>query len=171
MIIRFTKGYGKPDRLSCTREDGSATWAALRFTQHDFGHYAIETTLGWQDAFFGLLAQGWSIAQFGQADPVTGHKPVIPVQACQAEAIAGLLDVERRTGNPSPYPLFAEMLACSCEGLGLPIPCITPENLAAIHHCQDALCRRWEDILPGETLALSFPLSFSVLQKGFADGA
>ena len=56
----------RPDTLTCIRDDGSATWMHIHrgFVQHDFAHYVVETTLGFQDSFFGLVAKGYNIPDF-----------------------------------------------------------------------------------------------------------
>ncbi len=156
MRIQFNKGQGKPDTLTCVRDDGSRTWAALNFTAHDFGHYALETTLGWRDAFFGLLAQGWDIADFARRDPATGRKPAVPTQALQAEAIAGLVDIERRAAAPPDHALFTEMLGRVCEGLNIPAPPLTRDQLAAIRLCHSGLLQQWQRLPEGAALELSF---------------
>lgn len=58
----------KPDgsaALSLRRADGSVTWQRQEgiqgrcFPLHDLTHYAVETVLGLDQAFFGLVASGW----------------------------------------------------------------------------------------------------------------
>lgn len=55
--------------LRCVRADGSATWQkqesrhAAFFALHDLTHFAVESTLGFQRGFFGLIAQGWEIEE------------------------------------------------------------------------------------------------------------
>lgn len=79
MIIRYTKGQDKGDSIACFREDGSATWARANVgVRHDLIHYVVETTLGLQEAFYGLLAAGWDMHDFGAVDPATGRKIEIP---------------------------------------------------------------------------------------------
>ena len=157
MTIRFTKGQNKPDTLTCRRDDGSCTWTALNLpAAHDLGHYALETTLGCRHAFFGLLAQGWDIQDFGRPDPKTGRKPTIPPEAIQAEALAGLLDMERRSAHPPAYGIFTEMLASACAGLGVPAPALDAAQLAAIRACHAALLRRWAETAEGMSLELDF---------------
>lgn len=60
MKIRFIKGKDKPNTLACIRADGSVTWSSLGRIpiHHDLTHYAVETTLGLKNSFFGLLAKG-----------------------------------------------------------------------------------------------------------------
>lgn len=158
MTIRLTKGKNKPDTLTCLRDDGSCTWTALNLAPaHDLGHYAIETTLGLRDAFFGLPAQGWAIQDFGQPDPLTGEKPAIPTEAMQAEALAGLLDMERRSHLPPDYAEFHEMLVSVCAGLEVPVPTLTTAQLDAIRSRHTELLHQWADLSKGETLELPFP--------------
>jgi hypothetical protein len=63
-IVRRADGAGL---LRCTRADGSVTWQkqserhAVHFIHHDLTHFAVETTLGYTQGFFGLVAAGWNI--------------------------------------------------------------------------------------------------------------
>ena len=52
--------------LCCTRQDGSVTWQrqtrhAAHFVPHDLTHYAVETSLGYTNGFFGLITEGWDV--------------------------------------------------------------------------------------------------------------
>ncbi len=157
MTIRFTKGQNEPDTLTCRRDDGSCTWTALNLAAgHDLGHYAIEMVLGFRHAFFGLLAQGWDIQDFGRPDSKTGKKPAIPPEAIQAEALAGLLDMERRSDHPPTHTAFVEMLASACAGLGLPAPALDTAQLDAVRARHAALLRQWTEIAEGTSLELDF---------------
>ncbi|MFM8779973.1 MAG: hypothetical protein ACKOFO_00550 [Gemmatimonadota bacterium] len=51
---------GRPS-LACVREDGTRTWARVHpfLPTHDLTHCAVESVLGVDDAFFGLIALGW----------------------------------------------------------------------------------------------------------------
>ena len=44
MTIRFTRGKGKPDTISCFRDDGTSTYSR-GLVVHDIVHYAVETGL------------------------------------------------------------------------------------------------------------------------------
>ncbi len=157
MTIQFTKGRNKPDTLMCRRNDGSCTWTALNLAAgHDLGHYAIETTLGFRDAFFGLLAQGWAIQDFERPDPQSGKKPSVPPEAMQAEVLAMLLDMERRSGHPPAHGAFVEMLASACVGLGVPVPALDAAQLEAIRTRHAALLRQWAELPEGTSLELEF---------------
>ena len=60
LVIRIKKKTDGSAALSCTRADGSVTWQrqdgklGLFFPLHDLTHYAVETTLGFSRAFYGL---------------------------------------------------------------------------------------------------------------------
>jgi hypothetical protein len=83
--------------LRCVRADGSATWQkqgtrhAAFFALHDLTHVAVESTLGFRNGFFGLVAQGWEI------DDTTGKgaRGPLPSGAAEVEYIVGTLDAER----------------------------------------------------------------------------
>src|SRR5262245_55810834 len=65
--IRFTKRPDGAVVLQCVRRDGSATWErhdkqAVFFSFHDLSHFAVETVLGFGRGFYGLIADGWDIA-------------------------------------------------------------------------------------------------------------
>ena len=94
--IRLKKGGDGPATLTLARPDGTRTWSRLHpFSPvHDLLHYAVETTLEFNEAFFGLLVSGWDIDTFGEP----GAPARMPPQAMWAETIVGLLDQERGSG-------------------------------------------------------------------------
>ena len=69
--IKFTKRRDGSVISRFERADGTATWQrkdgpqARFFAVHDLEHYAVETTLGYQRGFYGLVAEGWDLADFG----------------------------------------------------------------------------------------------------------
>lgn len=77
MLIRLSRIRSGPV-LACIREDGSTTWSKSRhgefFARHDLMHNPVETTLGFRENFFGLIAgtgplasganRPWSIPDF-----------------------------------------------------------------------------------------------------------
>lgn len=83
MIIELKKGHNGPPTLSCIRADGTRTRGKLHpfFPVHDLTHAAVESVLGFNEAFFGLVAAGR-----------------LPMEARWAEGIVGVLDLERGTG-------------------------------------------------------------------------
>jgi hypothetical protein len=149
MVIRFTKGKDKEDTLSCFRDDGSTTWERARAgVLHDLIHYVVETTLGCREAFYGLLAAGWDIQEFGTIDPRTGRKPTISVEAGQTEGIVGLLQMDvMGVGR------FEEGEAALAEWN---LPRIAPETLEQMRRDIHALHQQWEQVPPGGHMELLF---------------
>ena len=82
------------------RPDGSATWErkdaryASFFARHDLTHYAVETTMGYRRGFYGLVAEGWDLSDFGSPWP----RGRLPADAEPAELIVGFFDGERADG-------------------------------------------------------------------------
>lgn len=157
MTIRFTKGNHKPHTLTCVRDDGSSTWWPLpeHFLQHDMLHYIVETTLGFQNAFYGLIAEGRDITEFGTRQ---GRKDVYPDEAVAVEFIVGLLQVEMRGPAPPDNDSFFAMLALTCEKQNLPfLQSLTPEQLDAIRAASHAWSEQWEKLPVGKSMEVPFP--------------
>lgn len=93
MLISLTK-QGGLTVLTCTRRDGSVTWQKSArggfFGQHDLLHYAIETTLGLRESFFGLVAAGRSIESF--LEP--GTAAALPIEALNTELMVNQLMID-----------------------------------------------------------------------------
>lgn len=155
MEIRLKKGRDGRDTLACHRADGTATWAALHPSQplHDLTHFAVETTLGLADAFFGLLARGWAIEDFGDRQQLR----LMPAEALYAEVLVGQLDLERLPGNRRPWEAFDASLRLALAGQGVAPRPFTAETLERIRARRAALVAAWARLRPGETLTLSFP--------------
>ena len=75
LFIRIKKKSDGSAALSCLRSDGSVTWqrqdGALGrfFPLHDLTHYAVESELGHSRGFYGLVAGGWNLTDFGKPWP------------------------------------------------------------------------------------------------------
>ena len=75
LTIRIKKQSDGSAALSCTRPDGSVTWQRQEgthgrfFPLHDLTHYAVETVLGYQNGFYGMVARGWNMTDFGAPWP------------------------------------------------------------------------------------------------------
>lgn len=161
MKIRFTRGKNpqepKPDTLTCLRDDGSVTQARLHAgfgAYHDLTHYAVETTLGYTEAFYGLVAGGRDIDSFGTKNGVS--HPIPPVAAF-TELITGLV---QGICLPSGDMTVDEMLATlreSAETEGFASLPISAAQLAQILHLRDILWARWDALPPGDTMELCFP--------------
>jgi hypothetical protein len=163
MTIRFKKNRDGSVAFTCARPDGTATWQrneggnAHFFAYHDLTHYAVETELGHQRGFFGLVAEGWDLADFGSPWP----RGPIPADADPSELIVGFLDGERAMGQALTGAQLAEQTATffASRGIDADPPALTDADLARIRARRAELFARWQALPPGETLELEFALS------------
>lgn len=158
LLIRIKK---KPDgsaALSGTRADGSVTWQRQDgkigqvFPLHDLTHYAVETTLGFRSAFYGLLADGWNISDFGTPE----MKPRLTAEALLAETIVGCFDLERMTGTQSTLDEINARVAEYAAENGLEPRPLTDEDVTRVRTMRSELFARWRALEPGEALELPF---------------
>src|SRR4051812_26680963 len=95
LIIRLKKKRNGEPALTCERPNGSVPWQRQegqvgRFLPlHDLTHFAVESVLRFDSAFFGLIASGWDISDFGGA----GLKHRVGEQALLAEMLVGFFDL------------------------------------------------------------------------------
>ena len=151
MVIQIKKGKDGPDSLACVRADGSRTWSRLHsfFPAHDLTHYAVESVLGYDKAFFGLIAGGRDLGETERN---------LEPQALWAENIVGLFDRERLSGGLVSAAEFNQWLDQILSQQNVPrCPPVTEQQLQAIRDLRDGLHRRWGAIAAGETLAIPFP--------------
>jgi hypothetical protein len=157
MIIRLTKAKGdKPGTLTCLRDDGTTTWqrSTSYFAYHDLIHYAVETTLGYWNAFLGLVAKGRDLDSFGTKN---GVKDVYTAEEGWAENIAGA--IQWLTASSSPTLSNEEILTWlvkSAEAQAISPPCITAEQIGQIREKVRMLHARWDGLPPGGVMELTF---------------
>ena len=159
LTIRIKKKRDGTAAFSCTRADGSTTWQRQEgaqgkfFPLHDLTHYAVETVLRHRRGFYGLLAEGWDITDFGAPWP-RGH---IPDDADPSELIVGFLDVERASGTRWTAHDFNAKTAAYCKENQVFRSChLTEEQLVEIRKVRSQLFQRWSELPEGESLELSF---------------
>ena len=156
LTIRLKKTPDAPPVLTGVRADGSATWqrSHVAFPVHDLVHYCVESTLGFREAFFGLIASGWNIEDFGQPWP----RGPLPEQALLAEQVVG--EVWRAFLQREPLSArelnqrVSEMRAQ--KGLDMP-RMVTEGELGEIQTRLGELALKWKTLTPGGTLELPFP--------------
>lgn len=163
MQIRILKRGDGSGALTCTRHDGSQTWQrqvrhAPFFALHDLTHYAVEVTLGETAAFYGLVASGWEIDDFGPPWP----RGPLPSTALHVELLVGLLDAERASGVPATAAEVADAIAryrAQHDIGGEPWPAIDEATLGRIRAMRDGLFAHWRAVDVGAALELTFPPS------------
>ena len=160
LVVRIKKKTDGDAALSCQRADGSVTWQRQEgqlgrfFPLHDLTHFAVESVLGFDSAFFGLIASGWDISDF--AAPGAKHR--LPDQATLAEVIVGFFDLEQRTGELWNAEDLGGKISAHREEHKVPATSlvITDEQISAIRRKRGELFAAWRAIPPGETLELRF---------------
>ncbi|HET9775451.1 MAG TPA: hypothetical protein VFP77_02660 [Gemmatimonadaceae bacterium] len=160
LTIRIKKNADGRSALTCTRPDGTTTWQSLNATQgrffprHDLTHYAVETVLGHRRGFYGLVAEGWNLTDFGAPWP----RGRIPAEAVLSETIVGLLDLERATGERVNASDVNARLAEVSEEAGITSPEISDSHLDQIRDKRAELFAEWDAVRPGNALELPFDL-------------
>jgi|SRR5579871_34176 len=143
-IVKQPDGAGV---LRCTRHDGSVTWQkqtkhAAHFALHDLTHYAIETSLGYRQGFFGLIAAGWDI----EDTTGKGKRGALPGEAIEVERMVGLFDSERGAGalwSPEEFNQHAPRA-------------LSQEQIRGVRALRSALFQQWFATEAGQTLELTF---------------
>lgn len=164
LVIRIKKGADGRTSLSCTRADGTTTWQrqegdqARFFPRHDLTHYAVETVLGLRKGFYGLVASGWDLSDFGTPWP----RGRLPAEANVSELIVGFFDLERRTGERSTAEELNNQLGEHCAQNGFPKPAeISDADLTRIRQKRAEVFEQWDAVEPGSALELPFPVQAS----------
>ena len=163
MIIQLTKSTpSKPGALKCIRSDGTYTWqpSTPYFAFHDLIHYAVETALGYSEAFYGLVAAGKGLDEFGTKQ---GKKDSYTCEEAWAESIVGLLQWPGAGGGPDlTEEEFFQQLQDVLANQKCCAPPLTVEQLREIKQLMRELHDQWRDIAPGDKLALIFPFAREV---------
>jgi hypothetical protein len=152
--IQITKKKDGSVIFRCLRRDGTATWQrqegshAQFFPLHDLTHFAVETVLGHRRGFYGLVAEGWDLTDFGTPWP----RGPLPADAEPTEFIVGMFDLERATGAR----VSAEDIASNVAAANLSHPVLTQSDLDRIRVLRSELFERWSALEPGGTLELEF---------------
>ena len=166
LTIRFKRHPDHTASLTCVRRDGSTTWQRQRgtlgavFPPHDLTHFAVEQTLGYCHGFYGLIADGWDIADFAKPWP----RGAIPDEAREVELLVGFFDTERMSGQHLTSAEYQEHVATylasrhAAKGTATltHVRPLTDEELALVRRNRSELLDRWWNVLPGETLELEF---------------
>ena len=155
MEIRITRKQNGHGMLHCTRDNGSATWLPLTpfFVIHDLCHYAVETTLGLQYAFYGMLAAGTDIRDFEL--PKDQRPFELPPEALQAEQLVNLLVIEYSQGRMENFLEELDHVNRMNNDRQLPVS-LDGAGLEKIRVAFNMLTERWHSLSENESLVLNF---------------
>ena len=164
LTIAITKRADGSTVFRLDRADGTATWQRNRgatgafFPTHDLTHYAVETVLGHRRGFYGLVAEGWDLGDFGPPWPRGRLDDVDP-----SELIVGFLD---RTGlDDAAAPNAAELNAAAATYYALHPSALggvgrwrdlAGVDLARVRARARELVAAWHAVPVGGTLTLPF---------------
>jgi len=160
LLIRIKKKSDGSAALSALRADGTTTWQRQEgqfgrfFPLHDLTHYAVETTLGFSRAFFGLIAEGWDISDFGKR----ATKELQQGEAGLAEVIVGFFDLERATGIIETADALNEKIQSyyADRRLAAPESSLSDDHVARIRQRRAELFAIWRALPAGQALELPF---------------
>jgi hypothetical protein len=159
LAVHITKRPDGGSVLRCVRPDGSDTWQKLQghqaafFPLHDLTHFAVESELGVSDAFYGLIARGWSI----EDTTGKGARGPLPDTALFVENVVGTLDTERASGSRWTAEEFNDNTDRYARNGGRPTPRrLTDDELLRIRKRRAELFAEWSALPTGKTLTLGF---------------
>ncbi len=158
MLIQLKKGRDGPATLACVRADGTRTWGKEHpfFPVHDLTHCAVESVLGFDQAFFALIAKGWDIDDF--AKPRASR--AMPFQAIVAEHVVGVFDRERALPAPLSVAEFNETVFASLPAVQRDaFQPLTDAQVSRVRELRSTLETRWHALPAGATLVVEFPAS------------
>ena len=160
MLIEFKKMESEQFVLTCTRDDGSVTWAKLkpRMEYHDLAHFVVEKELQLRNAFYGMVEQGHDIQDFEIARDQRPDE-LIPAnlskESIQTEHIVNLLMSE--TLNYGQDENFLERLRTILEDNNISFPVVlTDESLERIRKHYKTLVEQVSQLSIDEKITLSW---------------
>ncbi|MBD3610083.1 MAG: hypothetical protein HUJ30_05995 [Gammaproteobacteria bacterium] len=157
MEITFRKRHGDYSQLICTRDDGSRSETLFHNQEslpHDLIHYVVETTMGYQQGFYGLVANGAAIA-YNQAHnhPIVARQDVI--ENLQAESLVKaiqLLADEYELSRSKLLPLTEQL----CQDERIPTPNLTDKQVSSLCLSLQHYRQLWLDLCDNHQLQLNF---------------
>lgn len=165
LVIRIKRSADGSAALSCTRADGTVTWQrqpgslGTVFPPHDLTHYAVETTLGYRHGFFGLIADGWDISDFGTPWP----RGPLPAEAREVEMVVGVLEMALRFGRDwtaAELRAEGERYASGIAGQGaVSLPPLRDDQIDRLRARRSELLGLWAAVPAAGTLELPFSRS------------
>ncbi len=159
MIIQFKKHRSKANTLSCIRADGSLTWTSMYpgIEAHDLGHYAVETTMKFQNAFYGLVAKGSNIEDFElprEERPTEVVPDNLSAEALISEHLVNLLMVKAQ--QPEAIRLLPSLQKILKDN-AIPFPTtLNEQKMTEIWELFLKLLQQWQTLAVGEILELEF---------------
>ncbi len=162
LTIQFHKKLEKSVILKCIREDNTMTWSKLHpnTEYHDLAHIAIEETLCFKNAFFGMIANGVNISDFELPEhqkPEALKGVNLPKESLITEHLVNLLTIEYFNATSTIDFLDQAQIILTQNKLLFP-SILTEETLTNIRKKYTDLITSWKAIQYGEYLEKTFEL-------------
>ncbi len=155
MKIIIKKKAGNKHTISYIREGFEDYWIEADdfLVLHDLCHYAIETTLQYKNAFWGLIAKGINPSIFENKE--TRDALELANEAWYAEHLANLLLIEFTQGK---FEDINAMLEQSLRQQNSRIPTIQFSNIVVeeIRALLHTLIENWRSVKEDDNLSLNF---------------
>ena len=138
----------KHDTVRCVRRDGSETCTTMPrqgVLPHDLIHYVVESALGYEHGFLGLIAKGADI-DFAMEQTHDVGNQTLADQALQAEAIVESLQAQIWSGAFD-LDMFHAGVEGACSMRSIPVPNLShtdPE--AELYGAVMQLSQRWQAV-------------------------
>jgi hypothetical protein len=167
LIARKSGLQDKYDRLRCIREDGSTTEVEMPRQgklPHDLVHAVIESRLGFEDGFIGLVAKGAEMAFAAEAF----HAYIDPVrhaEVAQAESIVESLQAQLWSGRFDREAFdYGVRTACAMRDVETPdFSGLDPES--DLFDPVVAMAQVWAAIPAHSEWSLVFPLDTTAMSR------
>jgi hypothetical protein len=161
MQIALVKG-NTYDTLRVTRADGSIAEAQVVKkgpVPHDGVHFAVESGLNFDNAFFGLIAAGRHPDNIAGLASAMGHSSASKAQApdpfivelIQAERLVECFEAEI-WGGPADLETLQSVADAAFSASLVPRVVLTPEGVAAVRAGLDQLKANWLPLKTGASL-------------------
>ncbi len=157
--LHFKKKQDGSASMTCIRLDGSCTGQKSDefFVAHDLCHYVAETTLHLKLAFYGMIAQGWDIADFGSPYPRGRFPEEALPDLIMGEHYAAVLGYIL-SGQPELAEEYRRQETMRMGQDEIPLAfSISETQWQAMQTRICELIAQWNDLPNGETLILNFP--------------
>lgn len=170
MHLAVTKTEGSRHHITVVRKDRTAVALPMadygRALPHDLAHVVVESVLGLDHGFWGLMAAGAAFDTLNRAAagsrPLRRTDPVIEAHLDELLVAEGLVNLfrEQETEGAVDDGRYVSRAEELCAARGTPMPALL--DVAAVGRVRRALAEmneQWQALPHGETLYLEFPMS------------
>lgn len=162
LSIRIKKERNSPSVMTVKRSDGTKTYAKLEanFEIHDIAHYIVEKQMGFKNAFYGLLSQGYQINEFQlpkEERPKVLWPQNMPQEALITEHLVNLLTIDFM--QPETKMDILKTLETILKDKELSFPeSLDNEKIASMQKGLSDLMVRWNELNSRQELKLELRL-------------